>query len=170
LAAPRIVNRNDCLNNGWQSLGTSNQGQCVSFLERNSNSLKTVATRTVNSNDMDGENIAVTQGKLYRITISGTWTNRSGETVDAECTNWQNEGWKNEVNGGFSADLLDVQLNEAFVDWGSCAANNTYTLTVLADGNNLNLRVFDGDTNTNQQIPSWFGDNNGTFNVKLYSY
>jgi hypothetical protein len=162
------ANKDTCKKDGWEDYSVfKNQGQCVSYFARNTKSFST-QTYSLNSNVQDGINIATTADKIYKITIAGTWTNRGGEVVDAECTSWQGGDWKNEVNGGFSSDLLDVQVNQTFVDWGACnSSTHTYTLWVLGDGNLLNLRVFDGDTSTNTQFPGWFGDINGTLMVTV---
>jgi hypothetical protein len=40
----------------------------------------------------------------------------------------------------------------------------------MGDGNPMNLRVFDGDTNTNTQIPGWFGDNHGILSLTVQSH
>jgi hypothetical protein len=167
------ADKDSCKNDDWKNFNTptfKNQGDCVSFATRTKSS-----NTTLNSNSIDGIHIPTINGGLYKITLSGTWTNRSGEVVDAECTSWNSGAWKNEVNGNggpaYSPNLLDVQVNEQFIDWGACQqANHTYTTWVEGNGNPINLRVFDGDTDTNQQISDWFSDNNGTFNVTVVAY
>ena len=164
---PVLISPDDCKKDGWKTLlgeDFKNQGQCVSYFQKNS---KNVSTYSLNSNNPAGLNVNTVAGQVYRVNISGTWTNRSGEVVDAECTNWNNQGWKNEVNGGYSSDLLDVQLNQTFINWGKCNDENTYKTWVVGDGQPLNFRVFDGDTTTNTQIPGWFGDNNGSLTVNI---
>jgi hypothetical protein len=130
-----------------------------------------VANYVLNSADQSGINIPTKSDAWYKVTVSGTWTNRSVEQVDSECTSYQNGPWMNAVTGGFSPDLLDVQINNGFVDWGTCdSVTNTYTHWVHGTGTPMNLRVFDGDVATNAQNPSWFGDNIGSLQVKVVSF
>ncbi len=164
---PVIVSPEDCKKEGWKTLlggDFKNQGQCVSYFQKSS---KDVSTYSLNSADPAGIDVNTTAGQVYRVKVSGTWTNRSGEVVDAECTNWNNQGWKNEVNGGYSSDLLDVQVNQTSINWGKCNDENTYKTWVVGDGQPLNFRVFDGDTTTNIQNPAWFDDNNGSLTVSI---
>jgi len=161
--------KDDCKDGGWADFNTpqsfKNQGECVSFMARMKSS-----EFTLDSAIMDGINIPTKNGRWQMVTVSGTWTNRPGETVDAECTQFGSFPWINAVIGGFSSDLLDVQVNEEFISWGQCDASHTYSTWVIGDGTPMNLRVFDGDTNTNVQIPGWFGDNIGSFSVMVNTH
>ncbi|MEO6513158.1 MAG: hypothetical protein ABIR37_00580 [Candidatus Saccharimonadales bacterium] len=164
------TDKDKCKNDGWKNFNSptfKNQGDCVSFVA----SAKT-SNYKLDSGNKDGLNIPTTKGAYYEVTVKGTWTNRPGEVVDAECTNMRSSTWQNAVEGGiYSPDLLDTQVNNAFVDWGTCdATNHSYTKWVVADDNTMNLRVFDGDTSTNQQDPSWFGDNNGSLDVTVVAH
>lgn len=163
------ASKDACKNDGWQLFNTpdfKNQGDCVSYAART----KTTET-TLNSNAISGINIATKKDYSYKITISGTWANRAGEVVDAECTSWQTAAWTNAVNGGYSPDLLDVQINKEFVNWGDCDdTEHTYTQWAAGDGKALNLRVFDGNTETNSQTPAWFNDNQGIMIVTVTAY
>lgn len=171
LAVPQ--NKDECKKGGWESFSApvsfKNQGQCVSFVET-MNKRTTTQQFTLSSTDIDGTDIALEDSKWYQLSVSGTWTNRAGEVVDAECTSYNGGAWMNAVDGGYSSDLLDVQVNEQFVNWGNCSDTNTYTKWVQGDSDDLNLRIFDGDTATNTQNPGWFGDNVGDLNVTLTSY
>jgi hypothetical protein len=166
------TSKDSCKNDGWKDFTTpsfKNQGQCVSYVETE---FKRTKTYQLDSAEQNGVNVPTTAGTWYKVTVSGTWTNRPGEVVDAECTNMQSGTWMNAVNGGiYSPDLLDVQVENAFVNWGACdSTTHTYTRWVKATDSSMNLRVFDGDTNTNQQIAGWFGDNVGTLGVKVVAY
>ena len=164
-----VSTKEACMKGGWQIFNApsfKNQGDCVSYAART----KTTNT-TLNSNDMSGIDVATKKGNMYKVTVSGTWTNRPTEVVDAECTSIGGGSWVNLVSGGYSPDLLDVQVNEDFVDWGPCdSVEHTYTTWVNGDGKPINLRVFDGDVDSNTQTPDWFDDNNGSLNISVVSY
>jgi hypothetical protein len=161
-------NKDECKNDGWKTrfaeANFKNQGECVSFTTAKVSS----TPYSLDSHDQNGIDVPTTEGSVYKIYVRNTWDNRGGEKVDAECTNWQNEGWKNEVNGGYSPDLLDVQLNKGFVNWGACNGDaHVYNYWVAGTGSPINLRVFDGDTNSNTLIPGWYGDNDGTLSITV---
>mgnify|MGYP001613808621 CR=1 FL=1 len=130
-------------------------------------------TVSVNSKLVAGGSSATTllTGKNYKFKISGTWTNRPGETVDAKYTTMNN--WSTNTDapaGGYPNELLDVQVEQAFVDWGSYSALHKYELdhTPVSDGV-VNFRVFDGNVGTNTPDLGWYGDNNGTLSVNIYA-
>jgi hypothetical protein len=129
-----------------------------------------VSSYTLNSADQGGLNIPTKDDAWYKVTVSGTWTNRGNEKVDAECTSYNDGPWMNAVTG-WTPDLLDVQVNNAFINWGTCdSATHTYTHWVHGTGTPMNLRVFDGDVTTNTQNPGWFGDNVGSLQVKVTTF
>jgi hypothetical protein len=171
-----LAYKDACKQDGWKNVyGASykNQGQCVSqFASQDDNaSSATVADYPLNSANQDGVDVATKKDGWYLVTVTGTWNNRGGEVVDAECTSWQNGPWTNDVNGDYSSDLLDVQIGERFVNWGGCdSADHSYTKLVKASGDKLNLRVFDGDVGEKTQNTGWFDDNNGILNVRVTSY
>jgi hypothetical protein len=165
-----------CKQDGWKNVyGASykNQGQCVSQFASKDDaaSSASVVNYALDSKDPGGVDIATEKDNWYLVTVTGTWNNRSGEVVDAECTSWQNGSWQNDVNGDYSQDLLDVQIGNRFVNWGNCdSTDHSYTKVVKASGDKLNLRVFDGDVGSNSQNSGWFDDNNGILGVKVTSY
>jgi hypothetical protein len=164
------TDKDKCKNDGWKNFNSptfKNQGDCVSFVA----SAKT-SNYKLDSGNKDGLNIPTTKGAYYEVTVKGTWTNRPGEVVDAECTNTLSDNWQNAVAGGsYSPDLLDVQVNKAFVDWGSCdATGHSYTKWVVADDNSMNLRVFDGNTADGTLINDWYNDNVGSLNVTVVAH
>lgn len=163
------TSKDACKNGGWEMFNSpafKNQGDCVSYAARTK-----VTETSLNSKSQTGINIATKKDYTYKVTVEGTWTNRPQEIVDAECTSYQDpEAWTNTVFGGYSPDLLDVQINKAFVDWGTCSGDNTYTYWVTGNGKAMNLRVFDGNVETNQQTPDWFDDNSGSLNVTVIAY
>lgn len=126
--------------------------------------------------DVDSDEVAgsttsnvLTNGQQYVVDIEGEWTNRPGETVDASYSTMNN--WTTPLagpDGGYPDDLLETQINNAFVNWGPYSNTHAYSTVITGAGATANFRVFDGDANTNTQIPSWFADNVGHLTVKIY--
>ncbi len=106
----------------------------------------------------------------YFLKASGVWTNRGVEQVDAEFSNYNNLGWVDGPDGGYPADLIDLQVNNGFVAWGAAVSpTNTYEIPFApaADGT-VSFRVFDhGDLNGTPD-GSWYGDNVGMLSVDIY--
>jgi hypothetical protein len=163
------TDKDSCKNDGWKSFNTptfKNQGDCVSFVATAKKS-----TYKLDSADKGGLNIPTKDGWYYDVSVEGTWANRPGELVDAECTNMQSNTWQNAVNGGYPADELDTQINKQFVDWGACdSQDNTYSRWVVGDGKDMNLRVFDGDATTGEPYDGWYNDNVGSLNVTVVAH
>ncbi len=130
-------------------------------------------TVTVNSANYLGANsVAVLDdSKDYIVKASGTWTNRGVESVDAEYSNYNNIGWVDGPDGGYPANLIDLQVEKSFVNWGALNdTTHTYEipLSPSLDGV-VNFRVFDHiDLNT-EPDGSWYGDNVGSLTVKIYA-
>ncbi len=130
-----------------------------------------VDTVLVNSALVAGANSSVlVSGQEYRFDVSGTWTNRPGETVDAKFTTMDTWGtWTDAPAGGYHEDLIELQVNNAFVEWGDYSSAHAYSVafTPAADAS-VNFRVFDGDVLTNTPL-AWYSDNVGTLTVKVYA-
>jgi len=128
-----------------------------------------VETVVVNSNVPGGANsLALASGLTYLIEVSGTWTNRPGETVDAKYVTM--DSWTTYTDapaGGYPADLLELQIDSTITNWGAYSTTHEYSTLVTGTGAALNFRVYDGTGNV--QDPSWFGDNNGSLTVNIYS-
>lgn len=130
-----------------------------------------IETVEVDSANIDGEDSvnALLSGKQYYFDASGTWTNRPGETVDSKFVTMDGWGsWTDAPDGGYPDDLLELQVADAFVDWGAFDSGHQYSLLYapLVDGI-LNFRVFDGDVGTNTPNPGWYGDNIGVLSVDI---
>jgi len=131
-----------------------------------------IDTVTVNSKLIGGVNSVVNlvSDMNYRFDVTGTWTNRAGETVDAKYTTMNNWGsYVDAPAGGFPNELLDLQINNGFVDWGTYSAAHKYSRAFAGNGSTVNFRVFDGDVATNTPNPGWYGDNNGSLTVNIYA-
>jgi hypothetical protein len=131
-----------------------------------------VATGTFSSSAVNGVTATLPTGLNghFRVTISGTWTNDSLNVADAEYTGIPD--WSNVQNGyDVSPYLLgegwgDVQIDGAFVNWGTYTSTHVYSHTVVASGS-INLAVFDGDSGTNIKNAGWYGDNVGSLTYTI---
>ncbi len=132
-----------------------------------------VDTVVVNSALPTGANslVVLDDENDYFLKASGTWTNRGVELVDAEFSNYNNLGWVDGPDGGYPADLIDLQVNNAFVTWGSLPASPTNSYEIpfapLTDGV-VNFRVFDHADLNAEPDGSWYGDNVGSLTVEIY--
>jgi len=72
------------------------------------------------------------------------------------------DDWTTWTDGPDSSPLnLETQINDQFVDWGPYSADHHYSYWITGDGNPINLRVLDGDPDTNAPDPAGYGDNTG---------
>ena len=132
-----------------------------------------IETVVVPADDADGvmSNLTLETGTDYFLKASGTWTN-SLNVADAEYASI--DGWASQMDGYditpwfLGAGEFDLQVNGEFVDWGAYNTLHEYTLmfSPSVDGN-INLRVFDGDSNTGIPNIGWYGDNLGTLAVEI---
>lgn len=121
-------------------------------------------------------NVTLELGKNYLVKASGTWSNRNGvDSVDAEYNSYDN--WVTPLDGdpgwtsfGLTAyyNLLELQLDDAFVIWGAFSPTHEYEYAMPGTGSTLSARIFDGLTDTNTITPSWYNDNSGSLTVKIY--
>ncbi len=127
---------------------------------------------TIPSTTPDGTTITLPDVGTYRIDVSGTWYNNSWGYVDAEYAQYlgtwydgfdHNPPTPYALGPGFG----DVQIDSAFVDWGAYNINHVYSLSTAFTGLSTNLRIFDGDSNTNTVMPAWYGDNTGSLNYTI---
>ncbi|MFA6269939.1 MAG: hypothetical protein WC657_01900 [Candidatus Paceibacterota bacterium] len=142
---------------------------CPTGTTKNPVALETV---TVNSAIMTGSNsTSLTAGQSYILNVSGTWGNRGWELVDAKYTT--GNGWSTYFDapaGGYPTSLLDLQLNNEFIDWGPYSSSHNYEITYTPVANGpVNFRVFDGNVTTNTPDAGWYGDNVGNLLVNIYS-
>jgi hypothetical protein len=129
-------------------------------------------------------------GQPYVLLASGTWTNRGSafQGVDAEYTTQSNwippqlgqDGYQNgydQTDGNLGEGFGDLQVNGAFVSWGSYDADHEYALAYTGNGSPVSLRVFDGNASPATAFGAapgvaqdgWYGDNSGSLTVHVYS-
>lgn len=115
----------------------------------------------------------LTGGQKYLLVSTGTWQNNNLNVADTEYASVDN--WNTFMDGYnigsylLGAGEFDLQVNGAFVDWGSYNSAHQYSYLYIGTGAKVNLMVFDGDSNTNTLNPGWYGDNSGSLSVNIYS-
>ncbi|QQS22570.1 hypothetical protein IPM19_02970 [bacterium] len=134
---------------------------------------KLVETVSVNSNNPLGATTSATlqNGKQYLAVASGTWGNRSFETVDAKFTT--PDGWSTVLDapqGGYQDELLELQVDDGFVEWGPYNTSHTYNYLMTGSGSTAKFRVYDfaNQNDADNSSSAWFGDNVGPLTVKIY--
>lgn len=109
-------------------------------------------------------------GVSYLAKVVGTWLNQGGANpVDAEYST--TDAWATQMDGytGYSTDILELQINNAFdpnSNWGAYNSLHTYAQSFIQGSNApANFRIYDGTGGV--QNEGWFGDNIGTLSVDL---
>ena len=104
-------------------------------------------------------------GVKYELKASGTATACSEPgcqiTFDAEYSTSDGTNWVDGVAApydSYEADLLDLMVNNGYVDWGSFNSAHTYSHSVTGDGNPLALKIYD----------IYYPNNEGNLNVGIY--
>ena len=113
-------------------------------------------------------------GGTYLLVSSGTWENTGKNSADSEYAS--TDSWSTYMDG-YNIDPyflgegeFDLQVDGAFVNWGSYNPNHVYSSLYTGTGNPVNLMVFDGNSNPTPVVePGWYGDNLGTLSVDIYS-
>lgn len=143
-------------------LGTTQSAEPVETVVVDS----THTTATVSAN-------ALENGKDYILVASGTWTNLPYNVADAEFTStdaWASHMDGYDVNPYFLGEgEFDLKFNNAFVNWGAYTGDHTYARLQTGTGALASFLIFDGNSNTDTQEVSWYGDNTGSLSVAIYS-
>ncbi len=137
----------------------------------------TIASGTFASSEEDGTTTSpLAIGGKFKVCVSGTYTNGSNNVADAEYTSLDLLNPWAVVSDGYNfgsyqlgPNFGDVQINDAFVDWGPYNLQHSYCLTQFAalDGT-FKLAVFDGDSHGPAQKESaWYPDNVGSLNYTV---
>jgi hypothetical protein len=134
----------------------------------------TVVEGTLDSASATGATTdAVPLAGQYEVCVRGTWMNRGTDLVDAEYVSQDN--WTTFSDGLPASDPLsatlgpnwgDVRVNGQFVNWGAYSTTHKYcTVVTLAQGDTLNLAVFDGSGTTVDAAA--YTDNVGTLEYTI---
>lgn len=132
---------------------------------------KLVEEFNVNSNDSNGEDTAAVldSSKKYLVEVTGTWTNQNGaRAVDADYYSDNSWGTVKDLDDDSSRDKrqLDLVIDNTDVNWASYSSSHLYKYVMAGTDSTVNFRIFDEDKDTNK--PSWYNDNSGSLNVKIY--
>ncbi|MDD3647114.1 MAG: hypothetical protein PHS44_01250 [Candidatus Dojkabacteria bacterium] len=125
---------------------------------------------TFDSSDYTGVDSSVLEaGHKYLVEVEGVWYNFSDNrrAVDAEYIS--DDSWTTQ---GDTADdpardirQLDVVIDDTNIDWGSYNPMHLYKTVITGEGESVNFRVYDED---GAAPPAWFGDNDGSLDVRIY--
>jgi hypothetical protein len=109
--------------------------------------------------------VSLDAGTWYRFEVSGTYEAGDSITADAEYS-YRPVGpgthvWQEPVENyeSYGADLLDLKVNNGFVDWGPYNDSHTYTLDFLGLGNAVTFQIND----------FYASNDSGNLNVKIYA-
>jgi len=101
---------------------------------------------------------------LYELVVSGTWTNRTFERVDAKyCSgnNWATDGTEAPglPGGPYPDELLELFVDAAEVDWGVYSNTHIYSIDFSGTGSTVHFAINDsnyGDNiNSSMQVEIW---------------
>lgn len=142
-------------------------------------------TVSVSSGSITGgtSGLSLDSGRDYILRASGTWHNGGGlapSDHDAEYMSY--DGWATSMDGDSAwesaysiipaADGLELQVNNAFVNWGVFSAIHSYDLAFTGTGSPVSFRVFDGRPANAEPESGWYGDNTNNdpgLSVAIYS-
>jgi hypothetical protein len=109
--------------------------------------------------------VSLSSGTWYRFEVSGTYNAGDSITADAEYS-YRPVGpgthvWQEPVENyeSYGPDLLDLMVNNGFVDWGPYNDSHIYTVDFMGLGNAVTFQI-------NDFYPS---NDSGNLNVKIYA-
>ncbi|HRO65392.1 MAG TPA: SdrD B-like domain-containing protein, partial [Candidatus Dojkabacteria bacterium] len=122
------------------------------------------------ANSPTGVNTGVlSSSKYYLVEVEGTYS-YSGVTKLADAEYYSTDNWSNSAdfadNPGRDVRTLDVVIDNQNIEWGSSNSAHLYKTVIKGNDAVANLRIFDEDNDPNP--PSWYNDNAGTLEVRVY--
>ena len=105
-------------------------------------------------------------GVQYKLTSTGKyrywWPAQPTAEADAECAETTEKSkldpdFKSGWNKENPEDLFDLRVNGQDIDWGGCSSTNTYTYTMIGNGNPVSFMVKD----------DYYPDNEGSLTVRI---
>lgn len=122
------------------------------------------------ANSPTGVNTGVlSSSKYYLVEVEGTYS-YSGVTKLADAEYYSTDNWSNSAdfadNLGRDVRTLDVVIDDQNIEWGSSNSAHLYKTVIKGNDAVANLRIFDEDNDPNP--PSWYNDNAGTLEVRVY--
>lgn len=106
-------------------------------------------------------NITLASGTKYLLRVSGTFGAGDNITGDAKYSvRSPNTYWTDSVQNyeSYGPTLLDLQINNSSVNWGTYNPSHIYWLTYTGTGSPINFRIYD----------IYPPNNSGQLNVKIY--
>jgi hypothetical protein len=106
--------------------------------------------------------VSLDAGAWYRFEVSGTYNAGDSITADAEYSSRLGHAWLDGVEppyDGYGLDLLDLKVNDGFLNWGPYNDSHIYTLDFMGLGNTVQFQI-------NDFYPS---NDSGNLNVKIYA-
>ncbi|MFO7891369.1 MAG: hypothetical protein R6V04_13640 [bacterium] len=140
-----------------------NRGNWATYFTYDIKSWECVEIINVNAADSDGENSDILEdGTNYKFEVTGTYSNKPSDPhlVDAKYISFDN--WVTWLDAYPNRDntLLELTVNDNFVNWGDYNPDHTYYHEFEGDGNPVNFAVYD----------TYYGDNVGSFTIKIYEW
>lgn len=137
-------------------------------------STESVDTLSVDSHSYSPttSHIGLANGQSYILVASGTWVN-SNNLSDSEYIT--KDGWTTYADGYninpyfLGADSFDLQVDNAFINWGAYNGEHTYNYLYTGTGGPASFLIFDGDSSQPTPDTSWYGDNSGSLSVAIYA-
>lgn len=136
-----------------------------------STSLETINVNSASVNSVSSVG-SLLNGQQYLLVSSGTWMNslNASDTEYTSLDNWTSHMNGYDINPYFLGEgEFDLQVNNSFVNWGAYNSGHSYSYLYTGTGSQINLGIFDGDSNTNTKNLGWYGDNSGSLTVDVYS-
>lgn len=124
-------------------------------------------------------NISLENGQKYLLRVSGTYGAGDNITADAKYSvRAPNTYWTDYVQNyeSWGPALLDLQINNNSVNWGSYNSNHVYWLIYQGSGSSINFKLYDFYPSNNtgsvrvviyKVIGETKTDNNGNYNLEL---
>ncbi len=132
---------------------------------------------TIDSSNPNGATATLPATGRYSVCVSGIYSssNHVGDAGYVTTDDWITPGTDGLTNewSVLGTGFGDVQINNSFVNWGDYNSDHRYCTTVTGTkGAPLNLRVFDGYSDTNTIDEGWYSDNSGSLGyvVKFLGY
>lgn len=124
--------------------------------------IETVTVAAIDSTAVTSPS-SLTNGTNYVLKVMGTAN--AGDTIDFDAKysltgNVLGDTWTDPVSGyiSYGNDLLNLQVNGSFVNWGAFNPAHEYYYMVTGDGNPVSLLIYD----------VYYPNNSGSLTVEIY--
>ncbi len=99
-------------------------------------------------------------GQTYFMRVTGTFDAGDGITADAQYSTKAAQPWTDLVYTyeAYGPELLDLQINNSAIDWGTFNTSHTYWHDFVSSGADLNFKIYD----------TFSSNNVGSLHVNIY--